>query len=95
MTFYNTTNETGDLLQEYKDITNRQELRILEMFEYHKSMSPSQVFKLYMGSYPNQMVPLTSIRRAITNLTNSGLLVKTSSKQKGIFGRNEYIWEKA
>ena len=93
MTFYNTTREEGELLEEFKEATTKQETKILEIFETFNNLSPSQVLKFYMNSYQGQMVPLTSIRRAITNLTKDGILIKTTNKREGIFGRKEYIWE--
>ena len=36
--------------------------------------------------------PLTSIRRALTNLTDRKLLIKTDKKQKGNYGRAETCW---
>ena len=36
--------------------------------------------------------PLTSIRRAIHDLTDKGLLFKTDRKRHGLYGRPEYIW---
>ena len=36
--------------------------------------------------------PLTSTRRAINNLTDAGILVKTDRTSEGIFGKPEYLW---
>jgi DNA-binding transcriptional regulator PaaX len=36
--------------------------------------------------------PLTSVRRALTNLSKQGKLIKTDEKKKGIYGRDEFIW---
>ena len=55
-----------------------------------KKYTPSQIavelYKELSG------VPLTSIRRAITNLTFPGSLVKTNVKTTGPYGRPEYYW---
>ncbi len=37
--------------------------------------------------------PITSIRRAMTNLTNRGNLVKTDAQVTGAKGKPEYIWK--
>ena len=37
--------------------------------------------------------PLTSVRRAMTNLTKDGLLEKTELKAEGIYGRPEHFWK--
>lgn len=39
------------------------------------------------------MWPLTSVRRAITNLTERGLLRFTAERRGGLFGRPEHVWE--
>jgi hypothetical protein len=38
-------------------------------------------------------VPITSIRRSLTNLTESGFLIKTDRQRIGAKGKPEYIWE--
>ena len=39
--------------------------------------------------------PITSIRRAITDLTNEGKLVKTNSLKKGNYGKKCHCWKLA
>jgi len=41
----------------------------------------------------NEQTPLTSIRRAITDLTNRNRLVKTDKKVLGSAGRKTYTWK--
>jgi len=36
--------------------------------------------------------PITSIRRAITNLTDDEKIVKTQKTTKGIYGKKEHLW---
>ena len=36
--------------------------------------------------------PITSVRRALTNLTNDEKLVKTDDFVKGNFGKKEHLW---
>ena len=36
--------------------------------------------------------PITSIRRAMTNLTDDGMIVKTQETVKGVYGKNEHLW---
>ena len=40
----------------------------------------------------NNVWPLTSVRRAITNLSSDGELVKTNDKVTGIYGKPEHLW---
>ena len=88
MTFFNTTNETGATLKKYRGNAETQNRAILQLFINENTLSPSKAWEAL--NCPD--VPLTSIRRAITNLTKSGHLVKTIFKSVGKYGRPEYIW---
>jgi hypothetical protein len=39
--------------------------------------------------------PITSTRRALTNLLDAGLVVKLDETQKGMFGKSEHLWRVA
>ena len=52
-----------------------------------KLLTPSDVLYLY----PTH-VPITSIRRAITQLTKKGILIKTDIDQLSEWGRPEHYW---
>ena len=54
-------------------------------------MGPSKLTEIVFSG----LVPLTSIRRALTNLTNAGELVKTDKQMKGMYGRPEHQWRLA
>lgn len=88
MTYYNTTNLTGGQLA--REIANckTQEQAVLLIFQSEGKLSPSEVFH----RYPTP-VPLTSIRRAITNLTKDGLLEKTDKTKPGAYGKAEHVWQ--
>lgn len=91
MSYYNTTHESGENLTEYWEKANAQQRLVLDFFSERKGMlfTPSQVYKaLHIPE-----TPLTSIRRAITDLTNEGLLHKTDSKRMGDYGRPECCWK--
>lgn len=84
--FYNTTNEAGSTLREYRFKAADQTDRVLaEMIRLGKA-SPSRVG----SAFPS--VPLTSIRRAMTVLTGRGLLVKLDERVIGAYGRREHVW---
>ena len=99
MSYFNTTNETGTLLQLYESKAKTQEEIILEMFKKHKELSPTILEKLLQaeGIY----WPITSIRRALTVLasdhilynTNDQYIEKTDRKTYGNYGRKEHIWK--
>lgn len=88
--FYNTTNETGEDLKEHRERAISQEEAIESLYRSHpdRAIGPWQVEKLIEGEWP-----ITSIRRAITNLTKRGVLVKTDHKRRGRHGRPEYMWQ--
>ena len=91
--YFNTTNEEGDILKEHGLKANKQAVKILKFFKQKKDkFTPSQIWREVFN--PDE-TPLTSIRRAITVLTNKGVLEKTEEKVEGIYGRPEHKWELA
>lgn len=88
MTYYNTTNLTeGQLAREIQNAKSQEEA-VLLIFKSEGRLSPSEVY----NRYPTP-VPLTSIRRAISNLTSDGHLEKTADKKPGAYGKPEYVWQ--
>ena len=88
---YNTTEETGESLKEYREKAERQEDKVLAIFrEMGFPMTAEQVHNQFPNSF---MTPITSIRRAITDLTNKGLLERTEEKRKSFFNRATYVWK--
>lgn len=87
MTYYNTTNETGSDLARYRAKAGSQEEQILDWFEKHPTSSAAP-------SYFTRKIaaPITSIRRAMTDLTKSGALQMTNVKIVGPWGRSEHTW---
>lgn len=86
--YYNTTNLSGkDLGDAVASAFNQEEI-IYGLYKRHSKLSPSQV-----GALLNHKYPLTSVRRAITNLTKKNYLVKTDEQRKGFYGKPEYVWE--
>ena len=43
----------------------------------------------------NEQTPLTSIRRAMTDLTAEGMLVKTDYRVEGSYGKKVHTWRAA
>ena len=88
MTFYNTISESQRLQNVYHSQTVTQEWKIMKCFEkYQKPLSPSMVLSL-----AELNCPITSIRRAMTNLSNEGKLIKTDVKMEGMYGKQEHLW---
>lgn len=86
---HNTTNESGEMLDRLESKANIQQDNVLDLFRDFVTMSPSQVF----ATYPDESTPITSIRRAISNLTRDGYLIKTDKKVTGLYGRPEFQWK--
>ena len=92
--FFNTTNESGQHLKEYRSQAKEQDERVLQIFRGSGKaaiLPPSFVSSLYDRLY--QQTPITSIRRSITNLTKAGKLEKTNQKRIGPYARPEYCWQ--
>ena len=86
--FFNTTGETGATLATYRAKASAQDRRILAIMEDLGMASPSQVWAAM-----DKSCPITSVRRAMTNLTSAGMLVKMDHKVMGAFGRPEHVWQ--
>ena len=86
--FYNTNQESLNESFDSSAKAAKQSDVILALFEMTKTpMSPSMVYKAL-----DQEWPITSIRRAMTNLTDDGKIVKTQKTAKGIYGKKEHLW---
>lgn len=91
--FYNTTSESGPQLAEYQAKASDQNAVVLWLFQRaRRPLSPSEVHDAYPCPLGLPQPPLTSIRSAITTLTNAGALVKTDQKREGVYGRMEHVW---
>jgi hypothetical protein len=90
--FFNTTNESGQLLRDSLEKSQKQGERVLHIFRMYdcRAMTPATVHAVYENIYSK--TPITSIRRAMTDLTTKGYLIKTNEKALGCFGANNYKW---
>jgi hypothetical protein len=85
--FYNTINDVSSSLV----TTRTQERIILDCFKAAKEpLSPSMVHFL-----TKLKCPITSIRRAMSDLTKQGSLTKTPKYTIGKFGKKEHLWVRA
>ncbi len=80
----------AEQLEQYEDKANKQDKKILNFFEchHHQSFTPADIHLVF-----GQQFPLTSIRRAITNLTKAGKLELTGETRKGLYGRENNTWK--
>jgi hypothetical protein len=93
--YYNTTNETGISLKTNFEKADNQTQLTLAVFQTYPNdnLSANDVWSFLIDNESiNEQTPLTSIRRAITDLTNQDRLVKTDKKVLGLAGRKTYNW---
>ena len=100
MSYFNTTNIRYKALQNEIANAKKQEERILLIFNKFKDkgMTPYNVLRVYTAFFCQENAitpPLTSIRRAITNLTNKSMLEKTGKMKDEIYGKPNNIWRLA
>lgn len=88
--FYNTIEASGQSLIDFEASNQTSSEKVLAFFERHKgqSFTPFEVAK-ELSQYP-----ITSIRRAITDLTNQNKLIKNDKEQQrtGQYGKPNYTW---
>jgi len=91
--FFNTTNQKADELKASRFKAGQQNAEILALFTlYHyRSFTPSEVYNYFQKE--GRHWPLTSIRRAITTLTNEGFLVITNEMRMGNYGVKTSAWK--
>ena len=87
--YYNTVGVTGEELEERQVNVSKQEDIVLDFFKAHPGIlfTPFDVRDSVLVD-----APITSVRRAITNLTQFGHLVKTKTRQRGPYGHLNYCW---
>ena len=101
MTYYNTLNIKGEDL---RMATNKAEsLKDSVLREFKKAWTntghtPHEMWRIinivkeYLDPIPKRQIPITSVRRAMTDLTTEGKLIKTDKKRKGGYGADNYLW---
>lgn len=91
--YYNTTNESGETLKHYKEVSRTQEQFILDIFNSARDGNKELIVGISRLStlvgFKN--TPITSIRRAVNSLINSGDLIYTGDKVMGMYGRKESV----
>ena len=88
--YYNTNKEKGETLKQSRKKTDSQEAAILQFItdSSQRHFSPTLIWTVLHS----RGIPLTSVRRALTNLTNEGYLVKTDFMVDGWYGKKEHTW---
>jgi len=89
--YYNSTKLTGKTLKEAKAKTKSQDETIKAFYKKKKrSYTP---FEIQALAFKGKDVPITSIRRSLTNLTDEGFLVK-AKQRRGIYNKPNYTWKR-
>lgn len=91
--FYNTTEASGSELDRYQDKAEAQEDKILGFLA---SNSPIwfTAEELQRAVFIKQPPPLTSVRRALTNLYKQNKIVKSDTADgMGLYGRPVHSWK--
>lgn len=86
--YHNTNRESGETLINSNIKAKTQEDAIFKIFKDKIKLTASEAWILY-NSNPT---PITSIRRAITNLCKDGKLMKTDDTKEGIYGKKEHVY---
>lgn len=92
--YHNTTRLQGVELRDAVQSAECQEAAVLAIFASRPDspMSPSQVWRI--GCDQGSRWLLTSVRRAMTNLTEARELLKMDDRIDGAYGRPEYVWRR-
>ena len=93
MIFYNTIRETPEELAQSIAKAKSQEAKIMKCLDFYESKYPDLRFSPSMVlSMTELKCPLTSIRRAMPNLSDDGKLEKTKDFVMGNYGKKEHLW---
>lgn len=89
--FHNTIGASKKELIVLDEKCKTQEDKVLDYFKKNPELhcSPTDVWSA-IGLYET---PVTSIRRAMSNLTRDGFLEKTNVKVNGIYGVKTFCWK--
>lgn len=96
MTYFKTTSLTSDELQERIKTADTQENIIQDFFNKHpqeKFTASDLEHILKSEERIGPGTPITSIRRALTNLKNDGRINKLDEFKKGPYGMNEHYYQ--
>lgn len=88
--YFNTTSLSGPALTARKERIGGQNRKVLAYFRAHPESyyTPFNIQDNLFG----EDVPITSIRRAMTTLTELGYLEKTDIRKPGRYGEVNYCW---
>jgi hypothetical protein len=88
--FYNTNRERMPELAESRKQAHTQQRKILAFCRINKGEAYTP-FEIQQAVF-TEATPITSIRRAITNLTEMEYLQKTETMKRGRYGKANHCW---
>jgi hypothetical protein len=93
--FFNTNNTLKHDLPKENETAKCQQDIVLNLFEssYSKWTASLVWEQLLSTDKIDQLTPLTSIRRAISNLQRAGYLEKENETRMGMYGKNEHYYK--
>ena len=86
--YYNTNRLIDKKLAAAIAKADKQEQKVKVIFNCYGKLTPSDVYSFFPSN-----VPITSIRRATTNLKNEGFLKITDEMKEGLFGSPEHYYQ--
>ena len=89
MTYFNTTKLKGKNLAEAQSQTYNQE-QVISLYFTQNPKAELTPFQVNMAILRN--APITSVRRAMTNLTKNGVLEKLEIQRPGKYGKPNHLW---
>lgn len=89
--YHNTTNLHGEEIKNAHVKAHTQKVKVLELYKSGKEYTASDIWIILCGPATN--TPITSIRRAITDLTNENKLVKTANMKIGMYSKPESFYK--
>lgn len=88
--FHNSINAKGTSLMNLNvNARSQREIILLIFQKMNRALTPSEV----LSCFPSPGTPITSIRRAISNLTRDGYLKRLEIKRNGMYQTPEHYWK--
>ena len=93
MSYYNTTKQKANNLKDWELKALSQEMLVKKFMELNKDLSftPFEIQEAFVEE--DVIWPITSVRRALTNLTKDNVLIKTDELVPADYGRPNYKWQ--
>jgi len=90
--YWNTNKETGSTLKTSQRKALKQQDIVLSVFKNNPG--------IYCTPFDVKIIaeligPITSVRRAMTNLEQAGKLIRTDRMKMGIYGKQNHTWRLA